>query len=64
MHGLEKASWLAQASIPVVVHSADVRASCQVAQDSDVVRCRLLCGRCRIGFCRKYKVSTAFLVVR
>lgn len=46
MHGLEKASWLAQASIPVVVHGADVRASCQVAQDLDIVRRWLLCGRC------------------
>jgi len=64
MHGLEKAGGLAQASTPVVVYAANVRGDCQVAQDLDVVRLRLLCGRCTVGFCRTGKVSTAFLIVR
>jgi len=50
MHGLEKAGGLAQASTPVVVHAANIRGDCQVAQDLDVVRHRVLCGRCTVGF--------------
>lgn len=64
MQGLEKAGWLAQASIPVVVHGADVRAGCHVAQDLDVVRRRLPCGRRTVGLCRTGEVSTAFPIVR